>query len=68
MPKGAERLPPNIVVSESDLHMRRLWGSPRDVRTYHPSSSTRSLASCLAHNHSSLENGDQSVSLHCANI
>ncbi|GJM97386.1 hypothetical protein PR202_ga14309 [Eleusine coracana subsp. coracana] len=29
MPKGAERLPPNIVVSESDLHLRRLWGDPR---------------------------------------
>lgn len=36
-PKGAERLPPNIIVSESDLHMRRLWGNPRDdtpVRKY----------------------------------
>ncbi|OQU80328.1 uncharacterized protein LOC8071036 isoform X2 [Sorghum bicolor] len=29
-PKGAERLPPNIVVRESDLHMRRLWGHPRE--------------------------------------
>ncbi|KAI4977359.1 hypothetical protein ZWY2020_057271 [Hordeum vulgare] len=29
--EGAERrLPPGIVVSESDLHLRRLWGSPRD--------------------------------------
>ncbi|KAF8766060.1 hypothetical protein HU200_007907 [Digitaria exilis] len=29
-PKGEERLPPNIVVRESDLHMRRLWGNPRE--------------------------------------
>ncbi|XP_062234110.1 uncharacterized protein LOC133931275 [Phragmites australis] len=29
-PKGAARLPPNIVVSESDLHLRRLWGNPRE--------------------------------------
>ncbi|RCV30735.1 hypothetical protein SEVIR_6G129100v4 [Setaria viridis] len=29
-PKGAERLPPNIIVRESDLHMRRLWGHPRE--------------------------------------
>ncbi|GJN03256.1 hypothetical protein PR202_ga20680 [Eleusine coracana subsp. coracana] len=29
-PKGAERLPPNIVVRESDLHLRRLWGNPRE--------------------------------------
>ncbi|KAM3215414.1 hypothetical protein ACQJBY_067432 [Aegilops geniculata] len=28
--EGAERrLPPGIVVSESDLHLRRLWGSPK---------------------------------------
>lgn len=28
---GAERrLPPGIVVSETDLHLRRLWGSPKD--------------------------------------
>ncbi|CAL4966280.1 unnamed protein product [Urochloa decumbens] len=26
---GAERLPPKMVVSEADLHMRRLWGDPR---------------------------------------
>ncbi|EEE66391.1 hypothetical protein OsJ_22726 [Oryza sativa Japonica Group] len=33
-PKGAEKLPPGLVVTESDLHMRRLWGSPReDVAT-----------------------------------
>ncbi|XP_062192259.1 uncharacterized protein LOC133895772 [Phragmites australis] len=29
-PKGAERLPPKIVVRESDLHLRRLWGNPRE--------------------------------------
>ncbi|KAM0889116.1 hypothetical protein ACQ4PT_027906 [Festuca glaucescens] len=29
-PQGSERLPPGIVVSESDLHLRRLWGSPRE--------------------------------------
>jgi hypothetical protein len=29
--KGAERLPPGIAVSESDLHLRRLWGDPRQV-------------------------------------
>ncbi|XP_062196132.1 uncharacterized protein LOC133899182 [Phragmites australis] len=29
-PKGADRLPPNIVVPESDLHLRRLWGNPRE--------------------------------------
>ncbi|OEL37038.1 hypothetical protein BAE44_0001943 [Dichanthelium oligosanthes] len=29
-PKGAEKLPPNIVVRESDLHLRRLWGVPRE--------------------------------------
>nr|XP_034599541.1 uncharacterized protein LOC117860374 [Setaria viridis] len=29
-PKGADRLPPNIVVRESDLHLRRLWGDPRE--------------------------------------
>ncbi|XP_044959927.1 uncharacterized protein LOC123411070 [Hordeum vulgare subsp. vulgare] len=36
-PEGAERLPPGIVVSESDLHLRRLWGSPNKdapVRKY----------------------------------
>ncbi|KAJ1272262.1 hypothetical protein BS78_06G188800 [Paspalum vaginatum] len=36
--RGPEaRLPPNIVVSESDLHLRRLWGNPREdtpVRKY----------------------------------
>ncbi|KAJ1268286.1 hypothetical protein BS78_07G123700 [Paspalum vaginatum] len=29
-PKGADRLPPNVVVRESDLHLRRLWGNPRE--------------------------------------
>ncbi|CAO2163630.1 unnamed protein product [Urochloa humidicola] len=29
-PKGEEKLPPNIVVRESDLHLRRLWGNPRE--------------------------------------
>ncbi|XP_075485181.1 uncharacterized protein LOC142524907 [Primulina tabacum] len=27
-PRGAESLPPGIVVSESDLYLRRLWGDP----------------------------------------
>ncbi|CAL1391662.1 unnamed protein product [Linum trigynum] len=27
-PRGAERLPPGIVTSESDLFLRRLWGMP----------------------------------------
>ncbi|XP_054792210.1 uncharacterized protein LOC129306957 isoform X2 [Prosopis cineraria] len=27
-PRGAERLPPDIVKSESDLYLRRLWGQP----------------------------------------
>ncbi|KAJ8750275.1 hypothetical protein K2173_014190 [Erythroxylum novogranatense] len=27
-PRGAERLPPGIVVSESDFYLRRLWGMP----------------------------------------
>ncbi|MQM12760.1 hypothetical protein Taro_045679 [Colocasia esculenta] len=29
-PRGAESLPPGIVVSESDLHLRRLWGKPNE--------------------------------------
>ncbi|KAK4759881.1 hypothetical protein SAY87_023012 [Trapa incisa] len=27
-PRGAERLPPGIIVSESDFYLHRLWGSP----------------------------------------
>ncbi|KAJ8504106.1 hypothetical protein OPV22_004992 [Ensete ventricosum] len=27
-PRGAEGLPPDIVVSESDFYLRRLWGNP----------------------------------------
>jgi hypothetical protein len=30
-PKGAERLPSGIVVPESDLYPRRLWGEPSEV-------------------------------------
>ncbi|XP_011097369.1 uncharacterized protein LOC105176309 [Sesamum indicum] len=31
-PRGAERLPPGIIVAESDLYIRRLWGFPsKDV-------------------------------------
>ncbi|KAL0364226.1 UNVERIFIED_CONTAM: hypothetical protein Sangu_0520200 [Sesamum angustifolium] len=29
-PKGAERLPPGIVASESDFYQRRLWGMPSE--------------------------------------
>ncbi|KAL9266698.1 hypothetical protein AKJ16_DCAP07366 [Drosera capensis] len=29
-PRGAEFLPPGIVVSETDLYLRRLWGDPND--------------------------------------
>ncbi|CAN6485650.1 unnamed protein product [Victoria cruziana] len=29
-PRGAETLPPGIVVSESDLYLRRLWGKPSE--------------------------------------
>ncbi|XP_042393376.1 uncharacterized protein LOC121984499 isoform X2 [Zingiber officinale] len=28
--RGAERLPPDIIVSESDLYPRRLWGNPSE--------------------------------------
>lgn len=31
-PRGAESLPPGIVVSESDFYLRRLWGDPKEVR------------------------------------
>ncbi|KAJ8427644.1 hypothetical protein Cgig2_026260 [Carnegiea gigantea] len=29
-PRGAERLPPGIVVRESDFYLRRLWGHPEE--------------------------------------
>ncbi|KAE9600596.1 hypothetical protein Lalb_Chr14g0374591 [Lupinus albus] len=29
-PRGTESLPPGIVVSESDLYLRRLWGEPSE--------------------------------------
>ncbi|KAJ6841507.1 uncharacterized protein M6B38_266130 [Iris pallida] len=29
-PRGAERLAPDIVVSESDFYLRRLWGDPNE--------------------------------------
>ncbi|KAF3454984.1 hypothetical protein FNV43_RR05432 [Rhamnella rubrinervis] len=29
-PRGAELLPPGIVVSQSDLYLRRLWGEPSE--------------------------------------
>ncbi|XP_043702058.1 uncharacterized protein LOC122652397 isoform X2 [Telopea speciosissima] len=29
-PRGAESLPPGIVVSESDFYLRRLWGDPTE--------------------------------------
>ncbi|KAL9322760.1 hypothetical protein ACSQ67_010813 [Phaseolus vulgaris] len=30
-PRGAESLPPGIVVSESDFYLRRLWGEPSEL-------------------------------------
>lgn len=30
-PRGAESLPPGIVVPESDFYLRRLWGDPSEV-------------------------------------
>lgn len=30
-PRGAERLPPAILASESDLYPRRLYGQPSEV-------------------------------------
>lgn len=30
-PRGAERLPPDIVTAETDLYLRRLWGLPSEV-------------------------------------
>ncbi|KAK4762332.1 hypothetical protein SAY86_008100 [Trapa natans] len=35
-PRGAERLPPGIVVAESDLYLRRLWGNPSEDLTSQP--------------------------------
>ncbi|TVU00153.1 hypothetical protein EJB05_53873 [Eragrostis curvula] len=35
-PKGAERLPPGIIVSETDLYPRRLWGEPSEDLTSEP--------------------------------
>ncbi|XP_065619269.1 uncharacterized protein LOC112023982 isoform X1 [Quercus suber] len=29
-PRGAERLPPNIIAAESDFFLRRLWGQPSE--------------------------------------
>ncbi|XP_077229734.1 uncharacterized protein LOC143862548 [Tasmannia lanceolata] len=29
-PRGTERLPPGIIVSESDFYLRRLWGKPSE--------------------------------------
>lgn len=30
-PRGAESLPPGIVVPQTDLYLRRLWGDPGEV-------------------------------------
>ncbi|XP_009804487.1 uncharacterized protein [Nicotiana sylvestris] len=35
-PRGAESLPPRIVVSESDFYLRRLWGEPSKDLTNKP--------------------------------
>uniref|UniRef100_A0A7C8ZQP7 Uncharacterized protein n=2 Tax=Opuntia streptacantha TaxID=393608 RepID=A0A7C8ZQP7_OPUST len=35
-PRGAERLPPGIVVRESDFYLRRLWGRPEEDLTSKP--------------------------------
>lgn len=32
-PRGAERLPPDIVTPESDFYLRRLWGDPNEDLT-----------------------------------
>ncbi|XP_073117019.1 uncharacterized protein [Elaeis guineensis] len=32
-PRGVERLPPGIIVSESDFYLRRLWGNPDEDLT-----------------------------------
>ncbi|KAF3791298.1 hypothetical protein EJ110_NYTH14567 [Nymphaea thermarum] len=46
-PRGAETLPPGIVVSESDLYLRRLWGKPSEGCTQAESSSARLMSSQL---------------------
>lgn len=35
-PRGAERLPPGIIESESDFFLRRLWGQPSEDLTFKP--------------------------------
>ncbi|XP_030953768.1 uncharacterized protein LOC115976562 isoform X2 [Quercus lobata] len=35
-PRGAERLPPNIIAAESDFFLRRLWGQPSEDLTIKP--------------------------------
>ncbi|XWS30416.1 hypothetical protein CRYUN_Cryun24cG0115800 [Craigia yunnanensis] len=35
-PRGAERLPPGIIESESDFYLRRLWGQPSEDLTIKP--------------------------------
>ncbi|KAM7280796.1 hypothetical protein ACFE04_007930 [Oxalis oulophora] len=35
-PRGAERLPPKIITSESDFNLRRMWGSPSEDITIEP--------------------------------
>ncbi|KAL8138060.1 hypothetical protein V2J09_004061 [Rumex salicifolius] len=35
-PRGAERLPPSFIHSESDFYLRRLWGNPDEDLTHTP--------------------------------
>ncbi|KAK0591315.1 hypothetical protein LWI29_038319 [Acer saccharum] len=35
-PRGAERLPPDIIESQSDFYLRRLWGIPSEDLTIKP--------------------------------
>ncbi|TYI05867.1 hypothetical protein ES332_A10G118500v1 [Gossypium tomentosum] len=35
-PRGAERLPPGIITSESDFYLHRLWGQPSEDLTIKP--------------------------------
>lgn len=42
-PRGAERLPPGIVATESDLYPRRLWGDPSEVIFFFFSTLTSNL-------------------------